>query len=308
MDDPTTVTVIKEAHSAELAFRDPHPLLAGHVLGYTGADFSLPRPQVRQVTALAAVMLLIDFETPVRSLVTDAPGPPRSLVLSPVSGLSDRPFAIRQSGREYGLVALLTPLGARALFGFPLWELARRRVHFTDLLGPDGRRLTERLAEAPDWPTRFRITDDFLLARIGAGPELPPQVDWVWRRLTGPAAVPIGVVADEVGWSRQHLTARFHHEVGLPPKTVARIARLQRVMSLMRGARPPSWADAAAMCGYADQSHLNRDFRLLTGCTPAGFHTLTDDWSSVYIGNPRVYSALSSAPGRRRRHSDLVPL
>ncbi|MGW1198386.1 helix-turn-helix domain-containing protein [Streptomyces sp. NPDC002536] len=297
MDDQAAVTVIQEAHSAELAFRAPHPMLAGHVLGYTGQSFSLAQPQVRRVTALAAVMLLIDFEPPVRHLVTDTPGLQQSLPLSPVSGLSDHPLFIRQSGREYGLVALLTPLGARALFGFPLWELARRSVHFTDLLGPDGRRLTEQLAEAPGWPARFRILDDFLLARIAAGPELPPQVHQAWRRLTGTAAGPISVLADEVGWSRQHLNVRFRQEVGLSPKTVARITRLQRVMSLMRRTRPPSWAEAAATCGYTDQSHLNRDFRLLTGCTPAGFRTLTNDWFSVYIADPRVYPVTSSASG-----------
>ncbi|MFF4739506.1 helix-turn-helix domain-containing protein [Streptomyces sp. NPDC001262] len=300
MGDQTMVTVVQKAHSAEVAFRDPHPLLAGHVLGYTGQDFSLSQPQVRRVTALATVMLVIDFEAPVRHLVTDTDmaGPQQSFLLSPVSGLSDRPLVIRQSGREYGMVALLTPLGARALFGFPLWELARRSVHLTDLLGPDGRRLTEQLAEAPDWPTRFRITDTFLLSRIGTGPELPRQVRRVWRRLTGSGVAPIDALADEVGWSRQHLTARFHREVGLSPKSIARIARLQRVMLLMRSTHPPSWAEVAATCGYTDQSHLNRDFRLLTGCTPAGWRALTD-WSSVYIGDPRVYAVHNATPDLR---------
>ncbi|MGW1198785.1 hypothetical protein ACWD4B_23545, partial [Streptomyces sp. NPDC002536] len=31
------------------------------------------------------------------------------------------------------------------------------------------------------------------------------QVHQAWRRLTGTAAGPISVLADEVGWSRQHL-------------------------------------------------------------------------------------------------------
>ncbi|MFG2177801.1 helix-turn-helix domain-containing protein [Streptomyces abikoensis] len=300
MGDQMAVTVIQEAHSAELAFRAPHPLLAGHVLGYTGQSFSLPQPRVRRVTALAAVMLLIDFETPVRHLVTDT-GQQQSLPLSPVSGLSDRPLIIRQSGREHGVVVLLTPLGARALFRLPLQELARRNVHLTDLLGPDGRRLTEQLAEAPDWPTRFRTIDAFLLARIGAGPELPLQVRRAWRRLIGAGAAPISTLADEVGWSRQHLNVRFSKEIGLSPKTLARIARLQRAMALMRSTRPPSLADVAAMCGYTDQSHLNRDFRLLTGCTPARFRTLTNDWFSVYIADPRVYPVDGAPSDPQRR-------
>ncbi|KAB7852681.1 helix-turn-helix domain-containing protein [Streptomyces mobaraensis] len=297
----TTAAVVQKADSARLAYGTPHPLLTRHVLGYTGQDFSLPRPRLRRVTALAAVMVVIDFEAPVRHLVTDAagPAPTGASLLSPVTGLCDRPLTIRQSGREHGMVLLLTPLGARALFGFPLRELAHTTVRLTDLLTPAGRRFAERLAEAPDWAARFRICDEFLLTRIGAGPELPPQVDHVWRRLMGTGATSIGALTDEVGWSRQHLTDRFHREVGLAPKPLARIARLQRVMALMRGTRPPSWAEAAATCGYTDQSHLIREFRLLTGCTPDGFRALTDDWCGVYTGDPRVYAARRSSRGSR---------
>ncbi|MFD8993518.1 helix-turn-helix domain-containing protein [Streptomyces abikoensis] len=103
-----------------------------------------------------------------------------------------------------------------------------------------------------------------------------------------------------MGWSRQHLNVRFSQEVGLSPKTLTRIARLQRAMALMRSTRPPSLADAAAMCGYTDQSHLNRDFRLLTGCTPARCRTLTNDWSSVNVADPRVYPTDISALGPQR--------
>ncbi|MGI5339483.1 helix-turn-helix domain-containing protein [Streptomyces sp. CA-181903] len=288
----TTATVVQEAHSARLAHGIPHPALADHVLGYTGQDFSLPRPQLRRVTAPAAVMVAIDFEAPVRHLVTDAavPVPAGPSLLSPVTGLCDRPLTIRQSGRGYGMAILLTPLGARALFGFPLRELAHRTVHLADLLTPEGRRFAERLAEAPDWAARFRISDEFLLRHIGMGPALPPQVDHAWRRLMGARTASISVLADEVDWSRQHLTDRFHQEVGLTPKSVARIARLQRVMALMRGTRTPSWAEAAATCGYTDQSHLIREFHLLAGCTPDGFRALADDWCGAYTGDPRGYA------------------
>ncbi|MBH1938788.1 AraC family transcriptional regulator [Streptomyces sp. AV19] len=95
-------------------------------------------------------------------------------------------------------------------------------------------------------------------------------------------------VADEVGWSRQHLNARFRREIGLPPKTVARIARLKRCLSLRYDTGLLSWADAAAASGYADQPHLNRDFRMPTGCSPTGFHALMTDRRRVLTGDHRM--------------------
>ncbi len=53
----------------------------------------------------------------------------------------------------------------------------------------------------------------------------------------------------------------------MPPKTVARIARFRTAIDRMTAA-PASLAQIAAESGYADQSHFNRDVRVLAGCTP----------------------------------------
>jgi AraC-like DNA-binding protein len=77
--------------------------------------------------------------------------------------------------------------------------------------------------------------------------------------------------AEELHWSRRRLVARFHEEVGLPPKAIGRLFRFEHAVEL--GARPdrPSWAEIALECGYYDQSHLINEFRAVTGRTPVTF-------------------------------------
>jgi AraC-like DNA-binding protein len=58
--------------------------------------------------------------------------------------------------------------------------------------------------------------------------------------------------------------------VGLPPKTLARIFRFDRAVSLL-AQRDARLADVAFECGYYDQAHLNRDFRGFAGTSPASF-------------------------------------
>ncbi|MDX6689220.1 MAG: hypothetical protein QOG15_677 [Solirubrobacteraceae bacterium] len=69
-------------------------------------------------------------------------------------------------------------------------------------------------------------------------------------------------LAEGVGWSRRHLASCFKADIGMSPKTAARILRFEQVTALLRTGAAASLADAAYDCGYADQAHLNRDFRV----------------------------------------------
>jgi methylphosphotriester-DNA--protein-cysteine methyltransferase len=58
-------------------------------------------------------------------------------------------------------------------------------------------------------------------------------------------AVPIRRIAGEVGWSHKHLIARFKRQVGLPPKTAARLVRFERAQRRFDRRGQTSWADIA---------------------------------------------------------------
>jgi len=80
----------------------------------------------------------------------------------------------------------------------------------------------------------------------------------------------IETLAAEVGWSRRHLHARFQEQIGLSPKTAARLMRFEHVCRRL-DRHPARWVEIAYDAGYSDQSHLNRDFRDLAGTTPTEF-------------------------------------
>ena len=68
---------------------------------------------------------------------------------------------------------------------------------------------------------------------------------------------------------------RFRQQVGLRPKTAARLVRLNRVWRRLDERRPLDWGQVAADAGYADQAHLIRDFHQFTGTTPTQFQART---------------------------------
>ena len=185
-----------------------------------------------------------------------------------VAGLHDRPAITEHHGEQAGVQLNLTPLGAHRLLGMPMRELTRTVVGVEDVLGRDGVELTERMAVATAWSDRLALLDAFLLRRLRASEPVRPDVAYTWSRLAGAHGdVAIGRLCRELGCSRRHLAARFGEEVGLGPKALARILRFDRAAGLLGDGHQA--ATVAAVCGYADQSHLARDFRSLAHATPA---------------------------------------
>ncbi|MFC9185787.1 AraC family transcriptional regulator [Streptomyces cyaneofuscatus] len=193
---------------------------------------------------------------------------------SVAGGLMCRSVAIHHDGRQHGVQVSLTPLGARAVYGMPAAALAHRLVPLDELLGALGAELADRLRAAPTWAARFALLDELLLRAVGRGDGDPlsrvrPEVAEAWRRLVAAQGrVQVGAVATELGWSRRYLTERFRGEVGLSPKTFARVLRFEHAHDLATAHDPLPWADVATVSGYADQAHLVRDWREFTGRSP----------------------------------------
>ena len=74
----------------------------------------------------------------------------------------------------------------------------------------------------------------------------------------------------DVGLSERQLRRRIEDAVGYPPRMLARVLRFQRFLRAARAAgRARHLAVLAADAGYADQAHLTRESRALSGLPPA---------------------------------------
>ena len=154
------------------------------------------------------------------------------------------------------------------LLGVDARELGERPGPVAELLGRAGRLLDEELAAARDgeqvrelllgW-ARGRLREQ----RTGTAP--------VAARLLARPGARVDEVADRLGIGPRRLHREVSADSGLAPKELARVLRFQRFAArlgeLASGRR--DLAGLAADAGYADQSHLGREVRRLSGSTPA---------------------------------------
>ena len=244
------------------AHRPPALGLQGHVSGYYGFWEKTSAPVRRREGPGVDVVVVVSFG---EEWLID--GERRT---SFVGGLHETQVTTEHAGRSSGMQINLAPPSAFMLFGLPLDSPARRTIPLDDVLGELS--LAERLHERGDWPARFALLDALLSKRLDTARAASRGVAWAWQRLCASHGnVQIAALADELGWSRKRLVARFREQIGLPPKAVARLLRFERARSLAERTERPDWARIALECGYYDQSHLINDFRAVTGMTPVTF-------------------------------------
>ena len=184
-----------------------------------------------------------------------------------MAGLRSGPVDIIHDGTQRGVQVALTPRGARALLGLPAAALADGVWTLEEVIGRRAHELTDRLASARGQAGQARVLDIVLTGWV-ADVGYPAAVDAFWRRLTGCAGcVPVTAIADEIGFGRR-LSQLVRAELGLTPKTAARIVRFGQARSYLRTGRTGSLAETAVICGYFDQAHLTNDWKQLAGCTP----------------------------------------
>ncbi|MFC4123210.1 helix-turn-helix domain-containing protein [Nonomuraea zeae] len=238
---------------------DPSAALRPYVTRLCAYREHYGSPVTRSEMALPGAVLILAFGSPM-----EVAGKP---VTAFSGGLGDRFTITRTMGPTEGVEVLLTPFGARRLYGVPLRHLTNLTVPLADLLGPWADMAVGRLAETPSWQDRLALTDRLLAARIRQGPAIGPELPWAWARLLESGGrVGVSSLASSLGWSHRHLVSRFHDQIGLSPKTAARVIRFGRAVRLLQSGTPI--ARAAADCGFYDQAHMNREFRLLGGTTP----------------------------------------
>lgn|SRR5579884_403219 len=197
-----------------------------------------------------------------------------------INGLRTRSsVVVAPRGRCRVLGIRFTPVGACLLVRGAMRDLVDVTVDLGDVLGKSAMFLGEQCADAADaWtasPSRnaiqvLRAAAKWLMACVRAG----RSPDAAVANAIGVIGAARGVIAlnavgGELGIARAPFAQRFAACTGITPKRYARIVRFHNALTQV--SRDGKIANAAADFGYADQSHMYRDFNQFAGMSPGAF-------------------------------------
>lgn len=184
-----------------------------------------------------------------------------------LSGAYSKSFIMHPNTNTVMLGVHFKPGGVHPFFGLPADELHNHHVALDVVWGRFVDDWREQLFYAKTQQARFKILETALLSRAQLPIVRHRAVEGALHLLNS-ASRPIKDLPDAVGISSRRLIDVFRQQVGLTPKSYARVQRFQRALRELHQNTVYDWADFALRHGYYDQSHLINEFQSLAGVTP----------------------------------------
>ncbi len=247
----------------------PHPQLASYIkcMWVHERDF-------RQIGGVFQILpdsyVELSFSSGAQSFIGDAAGGvpvPAGCVV----GLLDRPLTLAAAGVVRTLGVRFYAWGFAPLFGCaPSWPVAPALLG--DRVFAQLSRSVQRALTLGDDRGAVDEAQAWLLA-CAERVTLPPDdvraaAEWLFAQR---GAARIAALEDVCNLSRRQIERRFQQVVGISPKALARKMRFEQVLYALWERPTSDLAWLAADYGYADQSHLAREFRAFSDETPGRF-------------------------------------
>ena len=185
-----------------------------------------------------------------------------------VSGMLLQPILLEHPPVHRALGLRLRPDGLRALLHIPPRVALDQNLPLDALLGPLAHTLCDQLASARDPAHALDLALDWALGQSAHSEEPDPVTRWAASRIErAHGALSIAALQLESGYGATRFIARFKDELGMTPKTYARILRFRRALDLLHPDLP--LAQLALDTGFSDQPHMHAEFQRIAHHTPA---------------------------------------
>jgi AraC-like DNA-binding protein len=217
---------------------------------------------------------------------------PRSFVVGELT----RFILLQPTGPVATMGVRFRPGGAYRFLPFPVHNLTDGFVSTGDIWGRAGELLEEVVIEARSNQERQRRVEAFLLRRLMESEPHRRFDAAISALMLARGQMPVNQIATAIGCSPRQLEREFRAHAGLSPKALARVIRFQNLLRLVGESPLRHWSSVALDSGYADQSHMVREFRELSGQSPTEREASPAGALSRFFVSPKRLADLLGSP------------
>lgn len=186
-----------------------------------------------------------------------------------LSGQALKNYTLHLHGNIAMVGAALKPTTLFNFFNIPMYGFTGERVSFLKIEKELGRTIHQKIENAGNAQERISIIEKYFLNRLNstnfATQEIVRSSNEIFDKK---GRLNVLELLEKVPMSRRNFERKFLNEVGVSPKTYAKIRRFGHTCALMAGKRDVNLMDVLHEGGYYDQSHFIKDFKYFSGRTP----------------------------------------
>ncbi len=200
-----------------------------------------------------------------------------------VIGQLTRPLEIEPTG-ETGIFSVrFHPNGFLPFATIPIKEMENTVVPLGILFGKEGQKIEQKVLKANATSERIKLIETFLLSRLTDAKTVDGIVKSILETiLTANGQLSVDELSKQTNINRRQLERKFSSTIGLSPKQLSKIIRLQATLKMLLNKEFTSLTALAYEGEYYDQAHFIKDFREFTGLTPKEFYGNNLKMSSLF--------------------------
>jgi AraC-like DNA-binding protein len=203
-----------------------------------------------------------------------------------VFGQITSPLDIAPTGATGIFAVRFHPDGFTPFASQPIHAMENRAVPLEELFGQEGGQLANAVLKASGTPERIATVQGFLEQRL----TLPQTIDCIAKKSVAAmlelnGQVQVDELSERLNINRRQLERRFASVIGLSPKQLAKIIRLQATLKMLDNKHFTSLTSLAYENGYFDQTHFIKDFKEFTGVSPSQFYAGSLKMTALFAGS-----------------------
>lgn len=190
---------------------------------------------------------------------------PRAMVVGQIT----KSYFIQPTGYVNSFAVRFYPYGFASFIKTPVKELADKDTPLAMLFGESANELEQKIIHAASTEERIEIVESFLLSKLIETSTIDKIVKSTIDSLfISNGSISISSILKGELSQRRNLERNFLKQVGISPKQLGKIIRLQTALRIMLNKQPDSLTTIAYASEYYDQAHFIKDFKEFTGTNP----------------------------------------
>ena len=186
------------------------------------------------------------------------------------------------------IAIIFHPLGLKPFIQCPMSELYNRYIDVEDLEDIELNHLRISISSERNIQTCIQFIELFFMKRLVNRDFNHQRVQNSISQIINHPQIEVNTLAESACLGYRQFKRIFTNNVGMSPKEYYRVVRFQRVLYLLQNNPGMELVDLAYSCGFYDSSHLVKDFKEFTGCSPTQYLSSRSPYSTFFSEDCRL--------------------